>query len=234
MDLNLWKNKDELKKFLDNLGTEYRFGCFEENNSEACHLLGDYLLSIDKANNKAAQVYRMNCDENKYGLSCDAYGRMVFKGQSIEAPSYQLALDYFSKGCELNEPRSCYHGGQMYGVIDKRINKIITPDPKKSINMLTKACLSTKQPLACTLLHSFYLRGFHDHPADMKKASELALLGCDQDEPTACYNLSRMYHLGEGVEKADQEKSKYYFKRAQEIFKKAKTDFGKVSGQPDL
>lgn len=221
MDLNLWKNKDELKKYLDNLGVEYRYGCYEENNPEVCHLLGDYLLSIDKARSKAAQIYKKNCDEHKFGLSCDAYARMVFKGQSIEAPDYELALDYFTKGCDLNEPRACYHAGQLYGVNDKYVNKVIKPDPDKSIKMLTMACLSSRQPQACTLLHSFYLRGFQGRPADLKKAADFARIACDQNELVGCYNLSKMYHLGDGVDR-DQEKSNYYFNLAKEIKKGVK------------
>lgn len=234
MDLNLWKNKDELKKFLDNLGTEYRYGCFEENNPEVCHLLGDYLLSIDKARAKAAQIYKKNCDENKFGLSCDAFGRMAFKGQGIEAPSYMLALEYFIKGCDLDETRACYHGGQMLGVVDRQINKLITPDPERSIKMLSKACLSKKQPEACTLVHSFYLKGIHNYPADLKKAADYARIACDQNEILACYNLSRMYHLGDGVEKSDQEKSSYYFRRAKELNKVGKMRLEKKDGEPDL
>jgi len=222
MDLNLWKNKDELKKFLDNLGIEYRYGCFEENNSETCHLLGDYLLSIDKARAKAAQVYKTNCDENKFGLSCDAYGRMAFRGQGMDGPNSKLALEYFMKGCDLDDPRSCYHGGQMLGVNDKHLNKIIPPDPDKALEMLTKSCKSGKQPQACTLLHSFYLRGLHGKPADLVKSAEYAEIACDQDEAMACLNLSRMYHIGDGV-KPDQEKSAHFRERAKKIVAETKS-----------
>lgn len=234
MDLNLWKNKDELKKFLENLGIEYRYGCFEENNPESCHLLGDYLLSIDKARAKAAQVYKTNCDDNKYGLSCDAYGRMAFRGQGMEGPDLPLALQYFIKGCDLNEPRSCYHGGQMLGVKDRNVNEAITPDPDKSLTMLKKACLMGKQPAACTLVHSFYLRGFHGKPADLGMAAKFAQIACDQDEHTACFNLSRMYHLGDGVP-ADQEKSTYYRERAKEIARGIRKNLeARKDAQPDL
>lgn len=216
MDLNLWKNKDELKKFLENLGVEYRYGCFEENNPESCHLLGDYLLSIDKARTKAAQVYKTNCDDNKYGLSCDAYARMAYRGQGMEGPNIRLAFDYFVKGCHLNEPRACYHGGQMLGVVDKTVNKVIPPDPDRSLELLKKACLSGQQPAACTLIHSFCLKGVHGKQANLKMAADFAQIACDQNEYIACANLSRMYHLGDGVE-ADQKKSAYYQDRAKEI-----------------
>lgn len=216
MDLNLWKSKDEIKKFLDNLGIEYRYGCFEENNPETCHLLGDYLLAIDKAASKAGQIYKTNCEENKFGLSCDAFGRMAYRGQGMEGPDIKLALEYFLKGCELNDPRSCYHGGQMFGVVDKQVNKAITPDPVRAIKMLTKSCLSTKQPNACTLIHSFYVKGIHDLPMNMKLAADFGKVACDQNEYISCFNLARMYHLGEGVE-ADVEKSEFYRKRAKEI-----------------
>lgn len=216
MDLNLWKNKDELKKFLDNLGTEYRYGCFEENNPETCHLLGDYLLSIDKARSKAGQVYKNNCNDNKFGLSCDAYGRLAFRGQGMEGPDIKMALEYFIKGCDLNDPRACYHGGQMLGVMDKKVNEIVPPNPEKSIEMLKKSCLSGKQPQACTLVHSFYLRGVHGKLADLKKAADFALIACDQNEYMGCFNLSKMYELGDGVS-VDKEKCHFYRERAKEI-----------------
>lgn len=216
MDSNLWKSKDELKKYIDNLGTEYRYGCFEEKNPEVCHLLGDYLQSIEKAYKKALNVFKSNCDDAKFGLSCDAFGRMAFRGQGMEGPDIKLALDYFVMGCDLNESRACYHGGQMLGVVDKNVNKIIPPDPDKALDMLKKACLSGKQPAACTLVHSFYLRGVHGKPADLKLAADYAQIACDQDEYMSCYNLSRMYHLGEGVN-VDVEKSKFYSRRAKDI-----------------
>lgn len=234
MDLNLWKNKDELKKFLENLGVEYRYGCFEENNPESCHLLGDYLLSIDKARSKAAQVYKTNCDDNKFGLSCDAYGRMAFRGQGMEGPNMLLALEYFTKGCDQNEPRSCYHGGQMLGVVDKSVNKVVPPDKDRALMMLKKACFSGKQPQACTLVHSFYLRGLHGQAADMEMAAKFAQIACDQDEHMACYNLSRMYHLGDGIP-ADQEKSAYYRERAKDIASGVKKNLEvNKDAKPDL
>lgn len=216
MDLNLWKNKEELLKFLENLGIEYRYGCFEENNPESCHLLGDYLLSIDKARTEAAGVYKNNCENNKHGLSCDAYGRMAFRGQGMEGPDAELALEYFIRGCDYDEPRACYHGGQMLGVKDRKLNRRIPPDPDRSLTMLTKACMSRKQPLACTLVHSFYLRGFQGREPNLKLSADFAQIACDQDEYQGCYNLSKMYHVGDGVN-PDQEKSKYYMQRAKQI-----------------
>lgn len=234
MDLNLWKNKDELKKFLENLGTEYRYGCFEENNPETCHLLGDYLLSIDKARSKAALVYKNNCNENKFGVSCDAYGRMAFRGQGMEGPDCRLALEYFIKGCDLNDPRACYHGGQILGVVDKKINDIIPPQPEKALEMLKKSCMSGKQPSACTLVHSFYLRGVHGKPADLKLAAEFALIACNQDEYMGCFNLSKMYELGEGVDH-DKEKVHFFRERAKEITRGVRrTLHGKRDATPDL
>lgn len=80
MDLNLFKSSEELKKFLDNLGIEYRYGCYEEKNPVSCHLLGDYFHSVTKDLKNAAATYAKNCDVYKYGLSCDAYGRLAFRG----------------------------------------------------------------------------------------------------------------------------------------------------------
>lgn len=217
MNSNLWKDKDELQKFIKNLSIEYRYGCYENKNFETCHLLGDYFMTIDKEREKAELVYKMNCDDNKFAMSCDSYGRSVFRrSQASKEPQYELALEYFEKGCEYGDPRACYNAGQMYGVNDKRFNSIIKPDPEKAIGFLQKACVSKNQPKACTLVHSFYLRGCHGMPPDLKKSAEYAMLACDQGELMSCHNISRMYKIGEGVE-ANEERSKYYKQRAKEI-----------------
>ena len=58
-----WKDDTQSKEFIHNLGIEYRFGCYKEKKPELFHLLVDYLESIKKDYNKAAKVYRSNCDD---------------------------------------------------------------------------------------------------------------------------------------------------------------------------
>lgn len=57
----------------------------------ACHLLGDYLESVEKKSEQASELYKKNCDENNYGHSCRKYGAYLIKGEKIDNPA-QLAL----------------------------------------------------------------------------------------------------------------------------------------------
>lgn len=75
------KQESDVKEYLENLGTEYRFGCFSEKRPEVCHLLADFLEAIKKDFEKASKVYRSNCDDYKYGKSCLKYGHYSFLGK---------------------------------------------------------------------------------------------------------------------------------------------------------
>lgn len=219
MDFSLWKEKGELKKYIQNLGIEYRYGCYEEKNPQVCHLLGDFLLSIDEDFVKAAETYEKNCTEYKHGLSCDAYGRMAMKGQGMPNGSDKLkAFMFFEQGCKLGESRSCYHAGQMLTLKDTQINEIIKPDPERGTQMLQKSCLSGNQPVSCTLLHTLFLGSNTHVEKNMAEAARFGKLACHSNQHSACYNLSRMYHLGDGVEQ-DIEMARYYRARTKECMK---------------
>ena len=64
------KDETEVAEYVENLGIEYRFGCYHERDPKACHLLGDYLEGIKKDWSKALKIYATNCDEYKHGHSC--------------------------------------------------------------------------------------------------------------------------------------------------------------------
>ena len=52
------KDSEEVADYIENLGIEYRFGCYHEKDPKACHLLGDYWESIKKDFSKALKIYR--------------------------------------------------------------------------------------------------------------------------------------------------------------------------------
>ena len=47
----------------------------------ACHLLGDYMESINKDFNKALKIYQTNCNEYLHGHSCHKAGGYYFAGR---------------------------------------------------------------------------------------------------------------------------------------------------------
>ena len=60
----------QVQEYLDNLGTEYRFSCYYENEPKGCHLLADYMEAIKKDSDTAFKVYLKNCDERNHAHSC--------------------------------------------------------------------------------------------------------------------------------------------------------------------
>lgn len=78
-----------------------------------CHLLADFLESIKKDYEKAAKVYKNNCDEYKYGRSCLKYGTYSLLGKGTKKSDFKVAHDYFEKGCNLEEPDACLNQGLL-------------------------------------------------------------------------------------------------------------------------
>ena len=78
------KNEDEVKEYLENLGIEYRFGCYREKDPTACHLLGDYLEAIKADQKKALGVYEINCNDYNHAHSCHKVGSYKLLGRATK------------------------------------------------------------------------------------------------------------------------------------------------------
>nr|AEE62589.1 unknown [Dendroctonus ponderosae] len=98
------KSESEVKDYIKNLGIEYRFGCYSEKNPEVCHLLADFLDAIKKDFEKAAKVYKTNCDEYKFGKSCLKYGAYCITGKGVKKTDYPAAYSYLRKGATWTNP----------------------------------------------------------------------------------------------------------------------------------
>lgn len=237
MSLDLQKEED-VKDYLEKLGVEYRFGCFSEKKPEVCHLLGDFLESIKKDFEKAAKVYKSNCDDYGYGRSCFKYGNFSFigKGKSGTAGDPLLAYNYYEKGCNLNDADSCLHSGLI--LVSRSMPKEIKTDVPKGFKLLTKSC-EMNNATACFYLSGMFISGVQlnseiSHPPttasssvpakskeflvekDMKKAFQFAYKACELKNMYACANLSQMYARGDGTEK-NEEKAEKFKKQALEM-----------------
>uniref|UniRef100_A0A182WCX1 Cytochrome c oxidase assembly factor 7 homolog n=1 Tax=Anopheles minimus TaxID=112268 RepID=A0A182WCX1_9DIPT len=236
------KNETEVKEYIDKLGVEYRFGCYSEKKPEVCHLLGDYLEGIRKDFEKAAKVYRSNCDDYNYGKSCLKYGNYTFlgKGRASEKGDPAKAFSYYEKGCTLNDPDACLHSGLL--LVSKLMPKEITRDVPKGFELLKKSC-EMNNAGACFYLSGMYISGVLKEeyqqaakkadsepkvteqqrpPAayvverDMGKAFEFAYKACELRNMYACANLSQMYAKGDGTPR-DEKKAEKYKKLALEM-----------------
>uniref|UniRef100_A0A2M4ALB9 Putative cytochrome c oxidase assembly factor 7 n=1 Tax=Anopheles triannulatus TaxID=58253 RepID=A0A2M4ALB9_9DIPT len=162
------KNESEVKEYIDKLGVEYRFGCYSEKKPEVCHLLGDYLEGIQKDFEKAAKVYRSNCDDYNYGKSCLKYGNYSFlgKGRASEKGDPAKAFSYYEKGCTLNDPDACLHSGLL--LVSKLKPKEITRDVPKGFELLKKSCQMNNAG-ACFYLSGMYISGVKDEDGQTAK-----------------------------------------------------------------
>ncbi|KAK9500793.1 hypothetical protein O3M35_001989 [Rhynocoris fuscipes] len=105
------KSEEEVKEYIKNLGIEYRFGCFKEKKPEVCHLLGDYLEAISKDFQKAAKVYRSNCEDYNFAKSCYKIANYHVVGRGGVEQSQEKSIKYYEKGCDLGDIDSCFRAG---------------------------------------------------------------------------------------------------------------------------
>ncbi|XP_050292828.1 cytochrome c oxidase assembly factor 7 homolog [Anthonomus grandis grandis] len=225
------KSEDEVKDYIKNLGIEYRFGCYSEKKPEVCHLLADFLEAIKKDYEKAAKVYKNNCDEYKFGKSCLKYGGYCLTGKGVKTSNYPAAYNYFEKGCNLDEPYSCFN--QAILLVTKNDGFGVKQDVLKGMELLQKAC-AAQNGMACYYLSGLYIAGAKngssvgdkgekdsfDIPRNMEKAFKYALEGCNLGNMYSCANVSQMYTKGDGVEK-NLELADKYKKRALEMQEEA-------------
>ena len=80
-----------------------------------------------------------------------------------------------------------------------------TADAAQAITWLTRAATApTPVEQAQTFLGTYYYQGYPPYlTADKEKAFALFTAAAEEEEPYACYNLARMYQLGEGTQKND-------------------------------
>ncbi|KAF9803841.1 hypothetical protein SFRURICE_013118 [Spodoptera frugiperda] len=232
------KQEEEVKEYIENLGIEYRFGCYKEQKPEVCHLLGDYLEAIKKDYDKAAKVFKSNCLDYKFGKSCLKIGNYTLVGRGREKGDHVEALKYFEKGCEYNEPGACLHAGLLLTATGPGVT--IPRDVPKGYNYLKKSC-DQNDPMACHYLFGMYLTGvpknvaeFNPHnpeknknieyiiKSDKKQAFQFAKKACELGHMYACANVSMMYKRGDGVEQ-NAEESKKFFEIAQALQKAHET-----------
>uniref|UniRef100_A0A0K8TQY0 Putative sel1 repeat-containing protein 1 n=1 Tax=Tabanus bromius TaxID=304241 RepID=A0A0K8TQY0_TABBR len=230
MAYDLQKESD-VKEYVEKLGIEYRFGCYSEKRPEVCHLLGNYLESIKKDFEKAAKVYKSNCDHYGYAKSCYKYGNYSFlgKGKSGSKGDPKEAYRYYEKGCELEDAPSCLHSGLL--LVSRAMAKQITPNVSKGVELLTKSC-EMNNATACFHLSGMHISGVQRQPdgtmsgensgneyiihKDMKKAFDFAYKACELKNMYACANLSQMYARGDGTER-NEEKAEKFKKMALEM-----------------
>jgi len=218
------KNPDEVKDYLDNLGTEYRFGCYGEKNPQACHLLADYMESVKKDFAKAFKVYKTNCVEYKYGHSCHKAAGYIYVGKGCQKDP-DLAYQFFRKGCDLKYANSCLNAGILEAspITDKRYARTEPLDPKMASELFKRACEGDIGE-GCYRYASMFIKGVEGViQKDMEEAFKFSLKACELGDLSGCVNTSMMFARGDGVEK-NPEKAEQYGRLSQQMIAQMRED----------
>jgi len=197
------KDSEEVADYIENLGIEYRFGCYHEKDPKACHLLGDYLESIKKDFTKSLKIYTSNCDDYGYGHSCHKVAGYKYFGKSCTKDADQ-AYDYFKKGCDHDYYSSCLSAGLLDAAkeSDKDYSRSVPPNATNSLNFYKKACDEGNLAEACHRYSAFFIRGMKNVcQKNMEEAFKYSLKACELGNMGGCVNVSVMYSKGDGVEK---------------------------------
>ncbi|KAJ7423955.1 Cytochrome c oxidase assembly factor 7A [Willisornis vidua] len=144
-------------------------------------------------------------------------------------PDLKAAYKSFLKSCEKGGKKSvnaCHNVGLL--AHDGRVNND-KPDPVVARDYYTKACDGNFAP-SCFNLGVIYLQGAPGVPKDMGSALKYSLKACELGHIWACANASRMYKLGDGVEKNDA-KAEELKNRAKQLHKEQKEASSLVFGE---
>jgi len=212
------KDPEDVKEYLDNLGTEYRFGCYQERDPKACHLLGDYLEGIKKDFSKAFKIYQTNCVEYKHGHSCHKAAGYKYLGKATNK-NVDESYDFFRQGCDLGHNASCLNAGifDASSASAKNYERTQPPDPVLASVLYKKACDDGDLPEGCHRYAALFIRGIKGKlEKNMTEAFKYSLKACELGSLGGCVNVSMMYGKGDGVEK-DPDASKAYAKIAEEM-----------------
>ncbi|XP_067939781.1 cytochrome c oxidase assembly factor 7B-like [Watersipora subatra] len=200
-DYDLTKEED-VQAYLKNIETEYTYQCVHEKEPDGCHRLADFFNSLKKDEQKGSKLFKENCDEHKYGHSCFKYAGQRLIGKGVEANPEEGA-EYFEKSCEYGYVKGCSNAGILY--VDKKFSKT---DYDKGLKYLQMAC-DKDIGHTCATIGTGHLLGLYGLSKDSTKAVEMLSKGCDLGSVTGCANLSRMYKIGDGVQRNDALSNKY-------------------------
>jgi len=218
------QDAEQVKEYLNNLGIEYRFGCYHEKNPKSCHLLGDYLESVKKDFAKAFKVYQINCEEYEHGHSCHKAAGYKYIGKAC-AKSADESYNLFRKGCDLGHASACLNAGILDAAnkSSKGYERSLDPDPVMASHLYKKACEGDIAE-GCHRYAALFINGVQGFlQKNMEEAFTYSLKACELGSMGGCVNVSTMYRKGEGVEK-NPVAAKEYGNIAQEMMKQLREE----------
>jgi len=188
-------SEEEVKEYLNNLGIEYRFGCYSEKNPKACQLLGEFMESISRETSKAFQVFESNCIANKFGPSCNKAGHYKIIGLGDVEADPDLGYKYLVQGCDSNFGKACFLAGMFHTL--KLPQKITTEQNVRTATRMFERGCELDHATSCQFYANNLLKPGLDQ--NLTKAAEVFEKACNMGAYPACHNISVMYRKGDGV-----------------------------------
>uniref|UniRef100_A0A8R1XL85 Uncharacterized protein n=2 Tax=Onchocerca TaxID=6281 RepID=A0A8R1XL85_ONCVO len=231
---DLEREQAERREYVKNIGIEYRFGCYEEKRPDSCQLLGEYMEAIEQNFKMAYNLFKTNCEERGFPRSCFKYAMYLLAGKECER-SLKKMIGPLEKSCEANMPEGC----RFLSLVHWNGEKDRQPNSELAEKYMKKAC-ELEDVEACWLLSTWYIgrnakfvtssttkiKKHNPYLGELPRNIDLAIkygvracdLGCFQ----SCGNVSRLYSLGDGIER-DPDNAKLYLNKAKEAYKRAKS-----------
>lgn len=171
--------------------------------------------------------------EQGSGLACYILGRSYDSQENGAEQSFQKAMEWYSKGAELGDPRCIYGVGACYYFGDG-----VKQDKNKAKELFIQAYNPLlelieiekdnprKQAFSKFCLGAYYYFGFGNIEKDDKKAFELIYDSAMQGHIAGIYDLgANFYYNGVGTEK-NLKLAKYYLEIAMKVgLPRAKTKY---------
>ncbi|XP_061539925.1 cytochrome c oxidase assembly factor 7 [Phycodurus eques] len=212
-----FEDEKEVEQFLDNLGVEYSYQCYKDNDPEGCQRLADYMEGVKRNYEATAKVLKHNCDKHTHAESCYKLGAYHVTGKGGMSKCLRSAYSCFLRACNAGGKKSidaCHNVGLL--AHDGRAIEGGAPDLDAARRYYENACAGGFAP-SCFNLSTLYIEGnTKGVKPDMATALKYAKRACELGHVWGCANASRMYRLGDGTEK-DDKKAEELKNRAREL-----------------
>eukprot|EP01032_Pedospumella_encystans_P015894 gene15894-18155_t len=155
----------------------------------ACHHAGEFYATVNGEHKRAAEIYKNNCENNKYGPSCFNLGRYHLSGQGVEQNDAK-ALDYLDRGCKSNLYPACYFQAML--LYDGMLPAGSVVQSKASIELLP-ASKEAKVPLSAPTVPGSTASSSVQKKSDKPLALKIFEKACLGGESNSCSVLAAEY-----------------------------------------
>ncbi|EUB55975.1 Cytochrome c oxidase assembly factor 7B [Echinococcus granulosus] len=178
----------------------YRQNCFHRRYAESCSNYAFYKLfgatAIKRNASQAFEALKFGCHVCEHPKCCQGAGELLLEG-AIDAKqaASESTMDYFTRGCRLNLPASCFYLGGLY-------HHRAEAQRVAEVELTGVAQRRTLSELEAELRRSA--------AAAWVRACEL------NGHELACRNAARAYRIGDGVER-DEAKAAAFEARINQV-----------------